>query len=146
MKRKCKRYVIQNTVISGVVSLFGFISIYLYINYSDLFMFIYDLLSHSVLFVFPFHYEPLSCWTNGPTVWIDLITGSVCYIFCQWRSRHGDIGAVYLSWLRSVAVSFPVPDSFYLYVLALHIYIQFCYFWSCFAVRLYFHLPIYQLQ
>src|SRR5207253_7933495 len=30
MKRKCKRYVIQNTVISGVVSLFGFISIYPY--------------------------------------------------------------------------------------------------------------------
>src|SRR5207253_447383 len=110
MKRKCKRCDIQNTVISGGVSLFGFISIYLYISYIYLFMFIYDLLSHSVLYVLPIYCEPLSCWTNGTTVWIDLITGSVCYIFCQWRSGHGDIGAVYLSWARAVAGSIPGPD------------------------------------
>src|SRR5207253_9155742 len=81
-----------------------------YIIYSDFFMFIYDFLRLRVYVVFPIHFEPQSCWTNGTLVWYDLITGSVCYIFASGGSGHGDIGVVHLSWARIFAGWNPGPD------------------------------------
>ena len=60
--------------------------------------------------VFPIHFEPPSCWTNGTLLWYDLITGSVCYIFTSGGSGHGDIGVVHLSWAQIFAGSNPVSD------------------------------------